>query len=114
MMDAAPPRQTGKSLDHAHGYRCPLCHVQTTADAVDTEWVMCPMIAHRPLCFGCCLDHQSAARAREFERFEFRSLYEETATTTGQHISTLRLTCLRHQEELSSASFEARRTTGRT
>jgi hypothetical protein len=101
-MSIIPHRITSQSIDPQGRYRCPLCQSQTTGDKHNTGWVQCPMVGNRPICLGCCVDHQAAARADDFERHPYRSLFDVVARLTGAPVPTLRRTCLEHQSEILS------------
>lgn len=95
-----PPVLTRPNTSQAGPYRCPLCEAQTTAGPADPGWVRCPMIGEKPICLGCCIDHQKPARAEHFEDHPLYYLFEELARSERQPIETLRRTCLGHQLEL--------------
>jgi hypothetical protein len=82
------------------GYSCPLCRVQTTSDRVDTGWVYCPLLNNAAICLGCCSDYQKVARSETFDEHPFRDLFDVVRNLTRQSISSLRKTCLTHQEHI--------------
>jgi hypothetical protein len=99
-MNAIPPVLDARQVEANEGgkrYPCPLCSVQTTADAADTGWVKCPLVGHRPICLGCCLDHQKVARHQGSEPHPFTDLFDTLAGKVGRPIRDLMLECLTHQ-----------------
>lgn len=52
------------------------------------------------ICLGCCIDHQSVARSRDFDDHAYRDLYDALAAMTSDSVTTLRRICLNHQEEI--------------
>lgn len=99
-MNAVPERLASDEIDPAGQYVCPLCERQSTADAVDTGWVFCPMVGGEPICLGCCIDHQGVARSASFDEHPFRALFDEVAAKTGRPAESLRQICLQHQAEI--------------
>ena len=96
-MDVTPPVIPGLAVDPTGKYRCPLCKVQRAGSDPDTGWVACPLVKHRMICLGSCLDIQIAARKPEVDVYnEFGAV----ARATRENVATLRWTCLRHQVQL--------------
>lgn len=79
-------------------YRCPLCKAQTTEDPADTGWVRCPMLRDTFICLGCCIDHQSVARAENFDAHPYRDLFDGVSKVGRIPARRARLNCLEHQE----------------
>ena len=98
-MHAVPPITSGKEVDPSGAYGCPLCKVQGSGDAADTGWVACPMVRGGMICLGCCVDHQSVARAVDFYDHPYVDLFEMLARD-GVTTVQLRRACLQHQAEI--------------
>src|SRR5436190_2018867 len=99
-MEAIPETFGADQVDSKRQYRCPLCDVQTTADEVDTGWVLCPMLDSDPICLGCCLDIQNVARIEDFATHPYHDLFEDVSLKTGKEVTELRQICLIHQESI--------------
>jgi len=96
MLNAVPSRYTAAELDLGPRAECELCH---TRDA-ERDWVLCPLVHGRPICYGCCLDLQGLARSGDFDTNPFRGLFDDLARKTGSTAGALRLRCLEHQEAI--------------
>ena len=99
-LHAIPEVHTAEEIGREGVYRCPLCRVQTTRDPADPGWVFCPMVDHEPICLGCCIDHQKAARARDFAAHPLSDLFTALSRRTGRPVDDLRRVCLVHQASL--------------
>ena len=58
------------------------------------------MLGNKGICFGCCLDLQSLARATDFDNDPFRGLFDDVAKKTRMPAASLRRICLTHQQEI--------------
>ena len=65
------------------------------------------MLRDATICYGCCLDLQSLARAKDFDSDPFRDLLDSLSQRTSRPVLELRKTCLEHQQELISVQLEA-------
>ncbi len=99
-MHVLPKVFQASQVSESLSYLCPICRTQSTLDAVDTGWVMCPLLQDEFICLGCCIDLQKPARAADFESHPLAYLFQDLATQTSQNISTLRRICLFHQQSL--------------
>lgn len=100
---SVPDRKRAGEIELGPDYQCPLCVVQTVADAVDTGWVRCPMLEGGFICFGCCVDLQGVARSADFEAHPYYDFFLDVANKTGKQIHDLRRKCLEHQVEILNA-----------
>ncbi len=82
------------------GYACPTCRHQTYPSKNDTGWVRCPLVRNRPICLGCCLDIQGAARSDEFSIHPDKRIFDKLTRSENKPIVRLRLICLDHQLQL--------------
>lgn len=106
-MHAVPPFHSADEVDGRRGHRCLLCGVEDTTDPADPGWVRCPLVGDQFVCLGSCLEFQSVARSRDFERHAARDLFDALANDSGRSRSALRLACLRHQlQELDAQLHE--------
>ena len=103
---AVPKVLSAAQLDPTGRYRCPLCEAQSTAEEADPGWVSCPL-AQNAVCFGCCVDYQSVARATDFSVHPWRDLFDLAAEKTGKDVAAPRRVCLGHQEEITQRGLEA-------
>lgn len=91
---------TAAQVGSAGVYRCPLCTVQTTADAEDTGWIACPMLGRQVICMGCCFDYAAIALSESFTAHPFFDDFLKLSLRTGVDVNQLRIVCLNHQAQL--------------
>jgi hypothetical protein len=101
-----PPILSAREVARAGGDRDPLCGAQTTGDADDGGWVLCPMVADAAIALGCCLDYQAAARSPLLKGRQSRTLFDAASEICRASPLRLQRTCLDHQAAIARADLD--------
>ncbi len=106
-MHAIPVYFSKKEFKEQKDFTNKLCHYDTLDTVPSDDWVKCPLIDNNPISLGCCIDFQSAARAKDFKNYTLRYLVEDFSKKDGNSIESVRVKCLKHQMEiLSNPNYE--------
>jgi hypothetical protein len=97
-MNAVPHRFPPTDIPNYKQYRCPVSGTAATGELAPDRWVFCPLVPHKPICYGACLDLQSAARDKDFDENPDVYLFSDLAKKLRVDIDSLRRECLEHQK----------------
>lgn len=101
-MHAIPVYFSRGELKKQKDFTNKLCHYDASDAAPSDDWVKCPLVDNNPISLGCCIDFQSAARAKDFENYALRYLIEEFSKKSKRSKEFVRVKCLKHQLQILS------------